>query len=58
LTKKEIQKIFKDIGLASKKERERFTKMSEQFSKKEDEEEQIFIRITSNTKVEGEKKDA
>lgn len=58
MTKKEIQKIFKDIGLASKKERERFTKMSEQFSKKEDEEEQIFIRITSNTKVEGEKKDA
>lgn len=58
MTKKEIQRMFKEIGLSSKKERERFIKMTEQFTKKEDDLEQIFIRITSNTKAEENKKDA
>jgi hypothetical protein len=58
VTIREIEEIFRMIGLASEKERERFLRMAGQSDPRNSESEQVFIRTKADTKKEGDTENA
>jgi len=53
VTIREIEEIFRMLGLASDKERQHFLKMAGLFEARTSESEKVFIRAKSDTKEEG-----